>query len=284
MRLFVRIVERRSFSQAALDLNLPASTATEGVKQLEARLGVRLLQRTTRHVSPTLDGEAFYRRCLTILGELEDAEAEFSDAKPTRHAAGRRARHPGPTLPAAGTAGVPGALSRHPPAPGRGRPAGGPCARGRRLRAAGRRPEGQRHDRPPSGAAGRGDLRGAGLSGAPRRSDRAGRPDRERPRDDRLRLVGDGRAFPAGVHCRRRPEVRDPAGGAVGDRGRDQHRRRPPGPGDHPGSRATTPRPTWRLGGWSRSCPTSRPAPRRCRCSIRRRGISRRGCGCSWSG
>ncbi|WP_205691948.1 LysR family transcriptional regulator [Caulobacter soli] len=82
MRLFVRIVERRSFSQAALDLNLPASTATEGVKQLEARLGVRLLQRTTRHVSPTLDGEAFYRRCLTILAELEDAEAEFSDAKP----------------------------------------------------------------------------------------------------------------------------------------------------------------------------------------------------------
>jgi DNA-binding transcriptional LysR family regulator len=82
MRLFARIVERRSFSQAALDLNLPASTATEGVKQLEARLGVRLLQRTTRHVSPTLDGEAFYRRCLTILSELEDAEAEFSDAKP----------------------------------------------------------------------------------------------------------------------------------------------------------------------------------------------------------
>jgi DNA-binding transcriptional LysR family regulator len=82
MRLFVRIVERRSFSQAALDLNLPASTATEGVKQLEARLGARLLQRTTRHVSPTLDGEAFYRRCLTILGDLEDAEAEFSDAKP----------------------------------------------------------------------------------------------------------------------------------------------------------------------------------------------------------
>lgn len=82
MRLFVRIVERRSFSQAALDLNLPASTATEGIKQLEGRLGARLLQRTTRHVSPTLDGEAFYRRCLAILAELEDAEAEFSDAKP----------------------------------------------------------------------------------------------------------------------------------------------------------------------------------------------------------
>jgi DNA-binding transcriptional LysR family regulator len=82
MRLFVRIVERRSFSRAALDLNLPASTATEGVKQLEGRLGARLLQRTTRHVSPTLDGEAFYRRCLAILADLEDAEAEFSDAKP----------------------------------------------------------------------------------------------------------------------------------------------------------------------------------------------------------
>ncbi|MEP7042949.1 MAG: LysR family transcriptional regulator [Dokdonella sp.] len=82
LRVFTRIVERRSFTLAAHDLGLPRSTATEAVKQLEAQLGVRLLQRTTRHVSPTLDGEAYYRRCLGILGDLEDAEAAFSDAKP----------------------------------------------------------------------------------------------------------------------------------------------------------------------------------------------------------
>jgi DNA-binding transcriptional LysR family regulator len=82
MRLFVRIVERKSFTLAAEDFALPRSTATEGVKQLEARLGVRLLQRTTRHVSPTLDGEAYYRRCLAILGEIEEAESAFTGVKP----------------------------------------------------------------------------------------------------------------------------------------------------------------------------------------------------------
>ncbi|HEY9131634.1 MAG TPA: LysR family transcriptional regulator [Dyella sp.] len=83
MRLFARIVERRSFTQAALDLNLPRSTVTEGVKQMEQRLGVRLLQRTTRQVSPTLDGEAYYRRCLAILADIEEAEAAFTGAKPS---------------------------------------------------------------------------------------------------------------------------------------------------------------------------------------------------------
>lgn len=82
MRLFTRIVERRSFTVAAQDLELPRSTATQVIKQLESRLGVRLLQRTTRHVRPTLDGEAYYRRCVTILGEVEDADSAFSGAKP----------------------------------------------------------------------------------------------------------------------------------------------------------------------------------------------------------
>ena len=58
MRVFIRVVEQRSFTQAAQDLCLPRSTATDAIKQLETRLGVRLLQRTTRTVSPTLDGEA----------------------------------------------------------------------------------------------------------------------------------------------------------------------------------------------------------------------------------
>jgi len=83
MRLFTRVVERRSFTGAAQDLGLPRSTATEVLKQLEKRLGVRLLQRTTRQVTPTLDGEAYYRRCLAILSDVEEAESAFTGAKPS---------------------------------------------------------------------------------------------------------------------------------------------------------------------------------------------------------
>ena len=82
MRVFTRVVERRSFTLAAEDLGLPRSTVTDAVKQLERRLGVRLLQRTTRHVSPTLDGEAYYQRCLGILADIEDAEGAFAGVKP----------------------------------------------------------------------------------------------------------------------------------------------------------------------------------------------------------
>jgi DNA-binding transcriptional LysR family regulator len=82
MRVFSRVVERRSFTAAAEDTGLPRSTVTDAVKQLEARLGVRLLQRTTRHVSPTLDGEAYYQRCLAILSDIEDAEGAFAGARP----------------------------------------------------------------------------------------------------------------------------------------------------------------------------------------------------------
>ncbi len=83
MRAFTRIVERRSFTKAAEDMGLPRSSVTDAVKLLEARLGVRLLQRTTRHVSPTLDGEAYYRRCVDLIADLEDAEAGFTGAKPS---------------------------------------------------------------------------------------------------------------------------------------------------------------------------------------------------------
>jgi len=83
MRLFTRVVERRSFTLAANDMEIPRSTVTQVIQQLEARLGVRLLQRTTRVVSPTLDGEAYYRRCLAILADVESAEGAFTGAKPT---------------------------------------------------------------------------------------------------------------------------------------------------------------------------------------------------------
>ncbi len=78
MRLLVRVVERQSFSAAASDLGLPRSSATTAIKQLEERLGVRLLQRTTRHVAPTLEGELHYRRCKAILAEVEDAESALA--------------------------------------------------------------------------------------------------------------------------------------------------------------------------------------------------------------
>src|SRR6478735_5683281 len=82
MRLFTRVVDRRSFTQAAHDLDIPRSTATQVIQQLENRLGVRLLQRTTRTVMPTLDGEAYYRRCLAILDDIEDADSAFRCAVP----------------------------------------------------------------------------------------------------------------------------------------------------------------------------------------------------------
>ena len=83
MRIFTRVAERRSFSLAAEDLGVPRSTVTDAVKLLERRLGVRLLERTTRVVRPTLDGEAYYQRCVRLIGDLEDAEAGFSGAKPS---------------------------------------------------------------------------------------------------------------------------------------------------------------------------------------------------------
>jgi DNA-binding transcriptional LysR family regulator len=82
MRAFTRIVERRSFSKAADDLGLPRSSVTDAVRHLETRLGVRLLHRTTRQVSPTLDGGAYYQRCLRLIADLEDAEGAFVGAKP----------------------------------------------------------------------------------------------------------------------------------------------------------------------------------------------------------
>lgn len=78
MRAFTRIVELGGFAKAADDLHMPRASVTILIKQLEAHLGVQLLQRTTRHVSPTLDGQAYYQRCVALLGDLEEAEGAFS--------------------------------------------------------------------------------------------------------------------------------------------------------------------------------------------------------------
>lgn len=78
LQLFTRIVELGSFTEAAGALNVPRATATHAIKQLETRLGARLLDRTTRQVKPTLDGQAFYERSKRVLAELEDAETSLS--------------------------------------------------------------------------------------------------------------------------------------------------------------------------------------------------------------
>ncbi|MGF6775544.1 LysR family transcriptional regulator [Paraburkholderia sp. GAS334] len=80
MQVFTRIVELSSFTRAADALGLPRATVTHTIKQLEARLGVRLLQRTTRSVSATLDGDAYYRRCVRLLADLEETESVFTEA------------------------------------------------------------------------------------------------------------------------------------------------------------------------------------------------------------
>ncbi|ANC02339.1 transcriptional regulator [Pseudomonas putida] len=82
MQVFVRIAERGSFSQAAEDLQIPRATVTNLIKRLEQRLGVRLLERTTRHVRMTHDGEAYYHRCVRLLLDLEESESAFRNAPP----------------------------------------------------------------------------------------------------------------------------------------------------------------------------------------------------------
>jgi LysR family transcriptional regulator, regulator for bpeEF and oprC len=81
MRLFNRIIELGSFTRAADDLQLPRATVTHAIQQLEKRLGTRLLHRTTRHVSATQDGEAYYGRCVQLLADLEETESAFVAAK-----------------------------------------------------------------------------------------------------------------------------------------------------------------------------------------------------------
>jgi len=80
MRLFTRIVELGSFTGAADDLNLPRATVTHAIKRLEARLGAQLLQRTTRRVRATRDGEAYYSHCVRLLADMDEVESNFREA------------------------------------------------------------------------------------------------------------------------------------------------------------------------------------------------------------
>lgn len=78
MRTFAAVVDAGSFVQAADALDLSKAAVSRHVADLEQRLGVRLLQRTTRKLSLTEEGGAFYGRCKSLLAELEEAEAEIT--------------------------------------------------------------------------------------------------------------------------------------------------------------------------------------------------------------
>lgn len=78
MRVFVAVVEAGHFVGATEGLNLSKAAVSRQVSNLEARLGVRLLHRTTRRLSLTEEGEVFYARCKELLGQLEESEAEVT--------------------------------------------------------------------------------------------------------------------------------------------------------------------------------------------------------------
>ncbi|KQW41704.1 MULTISPECIES: LysR family transcriptional regulator [Pseudomonas] len=78
MQVFRRIVELGGFGKAADDLGLPRATVSLLIQQLEAHLGVQLLQRTTRQVRATLDGQAYYQRSGQLLDDLDDLESSLS--------------------------------------------------------------------------------------------------------------------------------------------------------------------------------------------------------------
>lgn len=80
MEMFVRVIEAGSFSAAARDLNMGQPAVSKTIASLEYRLGVRLLTRSTRKLSPTEAGTAFYERALRAIGEANEAESAAQGA------------------------------------------------------------------------------------------------------------------------------------------------------------------------------------------------------------
>jgi DNA-binding transcriptional LysR family regulator len=81
MQAYVRVVEAGTFTKAADSLNLPKPTVTRLIQTLETHLQTKLLNRTTRRVTVTADGAAYYDRALRILGEMDELESSMSRAK-----------------------------------------------------------------------------------------------------------------------------------------------------------------------------------------------------------
>jgi DNA-binding transcriptional LysR family regulator len=81
IRIFARVVETGSFTQASQSLSVPPATVSKWVRSLETHLGVKLLERTTRSVTVTTDGAAYYERTRHLLSELDDVEATLGRAQ-----------------------------------------------------------------------------------------------------------------------------------------------------------------------------------------------------------
>src|SRR5258706_8644512 len=81
--VFTKVVETRSFTGAAEQLGLPKSTVSRKLAQLEERLGVRLVQRTTRKLALTDIGEAYFERCARIVADVVAAEQLVTDMQAT---------------------------------------------------------------------------------------------------------------------------------------------------------------------------------------------------------
>lgn len=80
LKAFVAVVERKSFARAAEHLGLSPSALSQVIRQLESRLGARLLNRTTRSVAPSSSGEQLYNRLAPLFREMDAAVAEASEA------------------------------------------------------------------------------------------------------------------------------------------------------------------------------------------------------------
>ncbi|WP_051180591.1 LysR family transcriptional regulator [Caballeronia insecticola] len=80
LRVFVRIAESGGFSRAADMLNMPKPTVTKLIQDLEAHLGTRLLQRSTRKVTVTQEGQTYYAYAIKLLADVEEMDTLFADA------------------------------------------------------------------------------------------------------------------------------------------------------------------------------------------------------------
>lgn len=81
MRAFVRVVEAGSFTRASDLLDMPKATLTKHIQSLEAHVRTRLLNRTTRRVTVTPDGAAYYERALAILNDIDELDGSLSSAQ-----------------------------------------------------------------------------------------------------------------------------------------------------------------------------------------------------------
>lgn len=94
MEVFVQVVDAGGFTRAAENLKLPKATVSTLVQALENALSVKLLHRTTRRVSVTADGAAYYERCLRILADVRETEESLVRG---RHSPAGRLRVDAPT-------------------------------------------------------------------------------------------------------------------------------------------------------------------------------------------